>query len=77
MQARSILGRHIDGVDDVLDANRNAMEHANGPSLSPVLVTGASLCQGEFLIEKLPSLHLGFALANPIKAGLNQLFRTN
>ena len=73
MQHGAVLGGHVDGVDDVLQADRHAVQRPDGAALAPVGVAGAGLGQRMGLVQVLPGLHLALGLADALQAGLHQL----
>src|SRR5262245_36696550 len=64
---RTVLGRHVDSIDDVLDADRYAAKRT--PAAGSV--DGVRLGQGLLRIEPRPSLVLGVC-GSPIEAGTGQ-----
>ena len=73
VQDGAVLGRHVRGVDDVLDADRHAVQRAGGTSFAPVPVARPRLPERVLGIEELPGLHLLLDLAHAREAGLDQL----
>src|SRR5262249_12048830 len=71
----SVLGRHISGVDDVLDADRDAIERTDTLALAARRVRGARLGQGMLAVEMGEGLHIGLALSNAVQTRRDQLFR--
>ena len=65
---RVVAGRHVVGVDDVLDADRHAAQHA-----FPDGVGGLGLGDRQVGIEEGPGLHDGLALGDAIEAVAHQL----
>src|SRR5262249_22092757 len=59
VQRRAVLGRHVRGVDDVLDADRHAVQRSDRLSRQSMLVGGARLRQRVVGIEKRPRLDTG------------------
>ena len=70
VDGRTILGRHVVGINDVLDPERHAMQRATG--LAPV--QGACLGHDLILIEILPGLHRGFTHRNMFETGARHRF---
>ena len=69
VQHRAVLGRHVGGVDDVLQADRHAVQRADRLARAPALVGGARLVERELLVEEGPGLHLGLERADALEAG--------
>ena len=69
MAGKSVFGRHVDGVDDVLDADRNAVEGADGAAFRLPGIGGAGLGQREVGVEEDPGLHLRLAGGDAGEAG--------
>ena len=75
VQYRAVLGRHVGGVDDVLDADRNAVQGADRLARALALVCRARLLKRVLLVEECPCLHLRFHLATALEAGPHQVLR--
>ena len=73
MHLTAVLGRHVGRVDDVLDADRQAIERAH-PSPLPALIVGSPrLRQRSFVVEERPGAQLWLTRLDAGKAGLDQL----
>jgi hypothetical protein len=75
MEHRAVLGRHVGGVDDVLDADRQAVQGPERPAALALLVGGARLPERVLRVEERPGLDLGLARLDPLQAGLDELLR--
>ena len=75
VQRRAILGGHARGIEDVLDADGDAVEGADGVTGAPLRVGGAG--SGEQLLrsEEAEGTKLGLAFADPAQARRYELFR--
>jgi len=73
--ARCRSRRHVAGVDDVLQADRYAVQRADRKPRALVLVGGARLPEGVLLVEESPGLHLRLDGADALEARLHELFR--
>jgi hypothetical protein len=65
---RTVGGRHVGGVADVLDAHGNAVEQPSGLPVPGGAVARARLAEGEAGIEILPGRDVRFALLDAAKA---------
>src|SRR5262245_24068663 len=77
VQHGAVFGRHISGVEDILDADGYAMECSGGPSLKAPSVGCARLRKGMVWIEKRPRLDSTIDLANSRETSLDELLRTD
>ena len=73
VQHGAVLGRHVAGIDDVLDADRDAVQRPLRPAEPPRLVAAPGLGAGELGIEEGPGLDARFVVGDPGQAGLGQL----
>src|SRR5687768_11180836 len=64
VDARTVLGWHVGGLDDVLDAERNALEDV----VSRALVARSRELERRFDIEVLPSLDFWLACLDALSA---------
>src|SRR5256885_12147576 len=60
---RAVLGRHVGGIDDVLEADRNAVERADRLAAALALVGGAGLRKRDRKSTRLNSSHLVISYA--------------
>jgi hypothetical protein len=67
VNGRAPFGRHVEGVDDVLDAERHAAER---PVLA-VLVEGAGGGKRGLAVEMRPGVDFRFAYGDALKAGVH------
>ncbi len=72
VQRRAVLGRHVRGVDDVLEAHRHPVERSGGRARAARLVGRARLRERVLRIQIGPGLELGFRRLHPGQAGLDQ-----
>ena len=70
VDGRTILCRHVVGINDVLHPERHAMQRATAPTP----VQGACLGKDLVHIEILPGLHLGFTHRNMCETGARHRF---
>jgi len=75
MQDRAVLGRHVGGIQDVLDAHRQAVQRAQRPALGAEFVRTVRLFQRQLGIEISPGFDIFVILLNPVQAGLDDLAR--
>ena len=73
VQHGAVLGRHVGGVDDVLHADRHAVQRADRLARALALVGRARLRERVLLVEELPRLDLrleprGYARGRPAPA---------
>jgi hypothetical protein len=73
----AVLGRHVARVDDVLDADRDAVQRPLGPADPPRLVAAPGLGAGELGIEEGPGLDPRLVGRDALEAGLGQLERAD
>ena len=69
VQHRAILGGHVGGVDDVLDAHRHAVQRARRESCGALLVGAPRLSQDMLRVEKCPGLYLTLAFLDLFQTG--------
>jgi hypothetical protein len=74
-QHRAALGRHVRGVDNVLDADRHAVQRPDGLARAAHLVGDPGLGQRMLRIEEGPRFDVGVDRLDTREAGLDQLFR--
>src|SRR5258706_8512289 len=74
MQRRAVFGRHVRGVDDVLDADRYAAEGSGRLTRAAQVIRGARLRKREILVEEGPGLNLRLCRANALEASADELF---
>ena len=65
-----VLGRHVRGIDDVLDADRDALER---PIIARI-VKCAGLVKGRLASHACPGFHAGLAFVNPIEMAADHSF---
>src|SRR3546814_9863696 len=70
---RAVLGGHADGVDDVLQADRQAVQRADRAAPGTVLVELARLLHDMVAVEIGPGADLRLAPADLLQAGAGQL----
>jgi hypothetical protein len=72
MQRRAVLGRHVGGVDDVLDADGNPAERPGRFARAAQVVRGPRLRERKVFVEERPRLYFGLDGANALEARLDQ-----
>jgi hypothetical protein len=72
---RAVFGRHVLGIDDVLDADGNAMQRPDAQTLPAPLIGPARLLESEVAVEVGPRLHDLLTFRDPLKAGRDQHLR--
>jgi hypothetical protein len=75
VERAAVLGRHVAGVDDVLEADRYPAERPDRLARAPQLVRGTGLRERMLLVEEGPRLHGRLDLPDALEAGADQLFR--
>jgi hypothetical protein len=70
VNGRAVLGRHVGGIDDVLDANGNASQR----TALGILVERACLRHDKVGIEELPCLHRRLSRSDAFQAGARDCF---
>ena len=75
MQHRAVLGGQVDGVDDVLDADRHAVERAEAASAAPFVICPPRLVECMFAIDECPGTHVALARFDLGETGVHQVFR--
>jgi hypothetical protein len=76
VQRAAVLGRHIAGIDDVLQPDRYAVERPDRLARAAQLVRGAGLLERTVLVEEGPGLHLRLERADALEAGFDELLRS-
>src|SRR5262249_33577978 len=77
VQHRAVLGRHVAGVDDVLDSDRHAVQRPDGLAGESKLVGPSRLRARVIVIEKRPRLDLDVDFVHPGQARIRVLERTD
>ena len=75
-QLRAEFGRHIRGVEDVLDAHGHAMQRPGGLALLAAIVGGLGLPHRVVAVEERPRLDIAIGLVDALEAVADQLRRT-
>ena len=75
VEHRAVLGRHVGGVDDVLDPYGYAVQGPDGPAGQALGVRGPRLREGMLGIEEGPGPDLVIDLPHARQAGLDELRR--
>ena len=73
----TVLGRHVGGIEDVLDTDGHAVQRSNRLPGEAQFVSGARLRQGVIRIEERPGLDLRIRLVHPREACLDELLRAD
>ncbi len=76
-QGRAEFGRHVAGIENVLNADRNPMQRSNRPALLALAVRDLRLAQGMVAVEEGPGLHLGINLIDTGEAAAHEFDRRN
>ena len=77
VQHGAVLGRHVGGVEDVLDADRNAVQRPHRLAVGAGFVERARLAAGVLRIEKGPGLDVAVDLLDAGEAGFRYLLGGN
>src|SRR5262249_53495439 len=72
-QRRAVLGRHVGGLDDVLDAERHAVDRRSRPALAPPLGGLVGGCTRALKIEMNERTNLRFERSEIGKAALKEI----
>ena len=75
VEDRAVLGRQVARVDDVLQADRHAVQGAERAAGAAIAVGGLRLVHDIGRVEMLEGLHLGLALGDAREARLGDLHR--
>ena len=73
MQHGAVLRRHVGRIDDVLDADRNAIQGTDRRAAASALVRCAGLRECMVFVEKLPRLDRRLDLASALEACAHEL----
>ena len=77
MKDGAVLRRHVGGVEDVLDADRHAVQRANRFSFETKLIQSACLRERVIRIEERPRLNLLIYFTHACKARFDELLRSD
>ena len=74
VQHGTVLGGHVGGVDDVLDAHRQAVQRTDGMTLAAHAVDIARLLERALFVDEGPRLHARLVGADARQATAHQFF---
>ena len=76
VQDRAIFGRHVMGIEDILDAHRHPVQRAQAGSRLAPFLCGLGLGQGVFLVQVGPGADGVLDLLYAVEARSHQFFRS-
>ncbi len=69
----AVLGRHVGGVDDVLEADGNAVQRSDALALLVLCVGGPGLLQCPIPVEKRPGLNRRLQRGDAVETGADEV----